>query len=243
MKISIITACFNSEKTIKKTIESILSQEYNNIEYILIDGDSSDSTISIIDNYKNNVAKVISEKDNGIYDALNKGIALATGDIIGFLHSDDYYPNPSIISTVVDNFKNNHIDMVWGNIAYVDGNGECKRHYSGKNINFNVGVMPPHPSVFIKRKSYQKHGEFNLNYKIASDYDLLFRFIVLNKLTHLYDKNIIINMTPGGTSTKNIFSTIRLNKEIYQIHKSHNRPIRIMNLLKKIPRRLGELFA
>jgi len=242
MKVSIITVVWNNKETIRDSIDSILSQTYQNIEYIIVDGGSNDGTVDVVKSYGDKIDKFISEADNGIYDALNKGIAISTGDIIGLLHSDDYYPNPNILSIVVEKFKNNDIDMIWGDIIYVNKKGESKRHYSGENINFNIGIMPPHPSVFIKKKCYEDFGYYNTDYRIAADYDLLFRFIKLNNLKCIYSNDIIVNMTPGGASNKNIFSSIKLNKEIYQIHKSHNRPISIFSLFKKIPRRISELI-
>tara|TARA_B100000287_G_scaffold431005_1_gene487389 strand:+ start:431 stop:1171 length:741 start_codon:yes stop_codon:yes gene_type:complete len=242
LKVSLITACYNSEKTIGRTIESILAQEYQNIEYIIIDGDSCDSTISIIDNYKSNISKVISDRDDGIYDALNKGAHLATGDIIGFLHADDFYPNKNIISNVIESFKKEDgLDIILGDVAFINENQEIGRYYSGKNFNFDIGIMPPHPAVFINKNCYEKFGYFNTDYKIASDYDLLFRFIKLNNVKYMYSKDIVVYMMPGGVSNKNIFSSIKLNKEIYQIHESHKQPISVFSLFKKIPRRISEL--
>jgi glycosyltransferase involved in cell wall biosynthesis len=243
LKISIITACINSEGTIRRTIESILLQDYDNIEYIIIDGDSSDSTISIINNYKNKVSKIISEKDNSIYDALNKGVHLATGEIIGFLHADDFYSTTSIVSNVIRIFEvNNNLDIVLGDVAFVNKSEKVERYYSGKNFNFDIGIMPPHPAIFINKNCYEKFGYFNTDYKIASDYDLLFRLIEIHNASYIYSKDIVVHMMLGGASNKNIFSSIKLNKEIYQIHKSHNRSISVFSLFKKIPRRLSELI-
>jgi len=244
LKVSLITACYNSGKTIERTIKSILSQEYNDIEYIIIDGDSSDSTIDIIDKHKNNIFKVISEKDNGIYDALNKGLKLATGNIVGFLHADDFYPNGSLISNVINSFeRDNNLDIVLGDVAFINKHAKISRYYSGENFNFDIGIMPPHPSVFIKKKCYEKFGLFNTNYKIAADYDLLFRLLKMNNIKYTYSKDIVVYMKPGGKSNKNFLSTINLNKEIYKIHKSYNSPIGILNLLQKIPIRIKEMFS
>jgi glycosyltransferase involved in cell wall biosynthesis len=242
MLVSIITVCYNSEKTISNTIESIINQDYPNIEYIIIDGKSSDNTLNIIKTYKQDYIKVISDRDNGIYDALNKGAHLATGDIIGFLHADDFYPNKNTISNVIKSFKgNNNLDIILGDVAFINKNEEIGRYYSGKNFNFDIGIMPPHPAVFINKNCYEKFGYFNTDYKIASDYDLLFRFIELNNVKYMYSKDIVVHMMPGGVSNKNIFSSIKLNKEIYQIHESHNQPISVFSLFKKIPRRISEL--
>tara|TARA_Y100001958_G_C21215547_1_gene540959 strand:+ start:1148 stop:1897 length:750 start_codon:yes stop_codon:yes gene_type:complete len=245
LKISIITVCYNSQKTISETIESVIRQKHLDKEYIIIDGGSSDNTLSIIKKYQNHIDKLISEKDNGIYDAINKGLKQANGDIIGLLHSDDHYPNDNVLSTVSQSFENNNVDIVWGNVALINENNNKKRFYSGKSIDvssFDVGVMPPHPSVFIKRTCYQKFGNFNLNYKIAADYDLLLRFLKIERLNYLYNSNILINMRLGGLSNSGIVSLYKINKEIYKIHKAHMIPISIFGFLKKIPLRIKELI-
>jgi len=243
LKITLITVCFNSEETISRTIQSVINQKYSQIEYIIIDGGSTDSTLSIIEKYKKFISIIKSENDDGIYDAINKGIILATGDLVGLLHSDDYYPNNQVITNVATSFKNDiSLDIVVGDVAFIDGKENIARYYSGEKFNFNIGMMPPHPSVFLKRKCYERFGSFNTNYKIAADYDLLFRFIKINKLKYSYSKNIIVNMSLGGKSNQNIFSIIRLNLEIYKIHQSHNYSISVIDLFKKIPIRLRELL-
>ena len=152
MKITLITVCFNSEETISRTIQSVINQKYSQIEYIIIDGGSTDSTLSIIEKYKKFISIIKSENDDGIYDAINKGIILATGDLVGLLHSDDYYPNSQVITNVITSFKNDiSLDIVLGDVAFIDGNENVARYYSGENFNFNIGMMPPHPSVFLKR--------------------------------------------------------------------------------------------
>jgi len=243
MKISLITVCFNSENTIRDTIESVISQTYKNIEYIIVDGASTDRTVEVIQSYGDKISQFISEKDDGIYVALNKGLQLASGDIIGFLHADDYYPNDEIISNVVGTFTNNSdCSIAMGDIAFIVHNNKLKRYYSGENFNFKIGIMPPHPAVFIKKKCYDMFGQFNPDYKIAGDYDLLFRFLELKKTKYQYNKDIIVYMSPGGTSNKNIFRTIKLNSEIYKIHKFHKKPMNMLSLLRKIPIRIQEVF-
>ena len=244
MKISLITVSYNSEKTIERTIRSVLSQDYLDIEYIIIDGDSSDNTLDIIQKFKKRISKVISEKDSGVYDAMNRGLLLASGQIIGFLHSDDYYPQNNIISNVINNFLNQtDTKLVIGDIALLNKKKKITRYYSGSNFNFQIGIMPPHPSVFIKKDCYKKFGNFNENYKIAADYDLLLRIIKIGKIKYSYSKTILVYMQDGGISNKNIFSKIYLNKEIYNIHKFHKTPISLFNLLKKIPTRFRELLS
>ena len=199
----------------------------------------------IIKKYQNHIDILISEKDNGIYDAINKGLKEAKGDIIGLLHSDDHYPNDNILSFVSQSFDKNNIDIVWGNVALIDENNNNKRFYSGKSIDvssFDKGIMPPHPSVFIKKSCYQKFGNFNLNYKISADYDLLLRFLKIENLKYLYNSKILVNMRLGGLSNSGIVSLYNINKEIYKIHKANMMPISILSLLKKLPLRIKELI-
>jgi glycosyltransferase involved in cell wall biosynthesis len=242
MKITLITVVRNNENTIENTIKSILSQKYKDIEYIIIDGASTDGTIKVINKYKKNINKFVTEPDRGIYDALNKGINISTGEIIGFLHADDWYPRVDILTNVSNEFTDNkNLDIIWGDVAFVNAKNERIRYCSGKNINFNIGIMPPHPSVFIKRQCYEKYGAFNINYRIAADYDLLYRLIVKYKLITKYSKRIIVNMSPLGISNKNLFSKYILNSEVCKIHKHHNNSIKYFDIFKKYLRRIKEL--
>ena len=244
LKVSIITVCFNSEKTIRDTIESVINQNYSEIEYIIVDGKSKDKTLSTIKSYHKSIKKVISEKDHGMYDALNKGIRAASGDLIGILNSDDRYSDENVISSIVRVFTNNQINIAWGDVAFIDKKNKVKRLYSGGDISpssFNNGIMPPHPSVFIKKNCYEKFGYFNTKYRIAADYDLLLRFLKLNNLRYFYMPKVLVKMKLGGVSNRSFSNVALLNKEIYEIHKSNGVPISIFNLMKKIPRRIMEL--
>jgi glycosyltransferase involved in cell wall biosynthesis len=246
LKVSLITVCFNSEKTIKRTIESVINQNYSDIEYIIVDGDSKDSTLSIIESYNMYIDKIISEKDLGMYYALNKGIENTSGDIIGIIHSDDIFFDNQVISNVVDVFNyNNKTDIVWGDIVFINNKNKIIRMYSGKKISsesFNYGIMPPHPSVFIKKYCYDEFGIFNTKYRIAADYDLIFRLIKINKIKYSYLPKILVQMNTGGLSNSSFLSILELNKEIYKIHNSSGFPISIFSLIKKIPKRFFELF-
>lgn len=219
MKVSIITVCYNSEKYILCNLESVQKQTYDNTEHVIIDGASGDNTLSILKRKVSGKALFISEPDKGIYDAMNKGIKKSTGDIIGTLNSDDFYYSDGIIDEVVSTFKNFDVDIVFGDVVFVNPNNLDKivRTYSAKNwspAKFVWGYMPPHPSVFIKKGFFEKLGLYKINYKIASDYELLIRFLKVNKLKYKYIPLKMVKMRLGGASTKNWKSNIILNEEI-----------------------------
>jgi glycosyltransferase involved in cell wall biosynthesis len=219
MKISIITVAYNSCTTIADTIESILSQDYPNIEYIIIDGGSKDGTIEIIESYGKQISKFISESDRGMYDAMNKGIRLATGDIISILNSDDFYADTSVISNVVNTFIESGSDSIFGDLLYVNANDLTKvtRYYSSAHFHpklFAYGWMPAHPTFFVKRWAYEHYGVFQTDYKIAADYELLTRFLARHQLSYTYLPAVMVRMRTGGASTTNLMSNWILNREI-----------------------------
>lgn len=218
MKVSIITVCYNSEKTIEDTIQSVIFQDYPDIEYIIVDALSSDSTMDIVKKYGNKIAKVISEKDNGLYDAINKGIQLAEGDIIGLLHSDDIYYDLNVLSNVVREFKKHKMDSLYADLLYVDKNDVKKviRYWKSKTYKdglFKEGWMPPHPTFFVKRNVFERLGVYNLSLKSASDYELMLRFLHKFKISTFYLSRVIIRMRVGGKSNLSLSNRIRANKE------------------------------
>lgn len=226
MKISIITATYNSAATIRDCIQSVNSQTYNNIEHIIIDGASKDNTLEIINNLPNRVTKIVSEPDKGIYDAMNKGIKAATGDVIGILNSDDFFTSDNIIEIVVENFKNCDIDALYGDVHFVNPDDITKsvRYYSSaifKPSLFRFGFMPAHPSFYMKRECYEKYGLYSLDYKIASDYDLLIRYLHREKIKYKYINKDFVTMRTGGVSTENFNSIVTLNKEIVRACKKY----------------------
>ncbi|MBA7579773.1 PGL/p-HBAD biosynthesis glycosyltransferase [subsurface metagenome] len=219
MKISLITATYNSSSTIAGCIASVNNQTYPNIEHIIIDGRSNDNTIEIIKSNPNRVSKIISEPDKGIYDAMNKGIKLATGDIIGILNSDDFFTSDEMIEKIVSVFKTKNIDGVYGDICFVNPENLNKvvRYYSSAWFNpslFRFGFMPAHPSFYVLRKCYENLGLYKTNFKIASDYELLIRYLKVNKLKTQYLDFCVVTMRTGGSSTRNLKSNWILNKEI-----------------------------
>lgn len=226
MKISIITATYNSEAHIADCVKSVNSQTYDNIEHIIIDGASKDNTVKIIEETPNRVTKIVSEPDKGIYDAMNKGIRMATGDVIGILNSDDFFTSDDVTETVADAFNNNDIDALYGDVHFVDPDdlNKCVRYYSSaifKPLLFRFGFMPAHPSFYMKKECYEKHGLYALNYKIASDYDLLIRYLHKEKIRYKYLKKDFVTMRTGGVSTENFKSRVTLNKEIVKACKKY----------------------
>jgi glycosyltransferase involved in cell wall biosynthesis len=183
MQISIITAVFNNAKLVESCINSVLTQYYKNIEYIIIDGVSTDGTVEIIDRYNGKISKWLSEPDNGIYDALNKGVKIATGDIVGFLHADDIYASDRILETVVKEMISHNVDSCYGDLLYVDKDDTSKVVRYWKSCPYQDGLflkgwMPPHPTFFVKKEIYEKYGLFNPNLGTAADYELMLRFLV-----------------------------------------------------------------
>ena len=218
MKVSIITTCKNSAATIEDTIKSVISQDYTSIEYIVIDGQSVDGTIQIIQKYRDNLSVFLSESDHGFYYALNKGISLATGEVIGILNSDDFYPSSTIISNVIDVFTREQADAVYGDLSYVDRIDTSKvirKWVSGKYTDgdFLGGWMPPHPTFFVKKSVYTQFGVFNTGFKSAADYEIMLRFIHKHKIKLAYLPELIVLMRIGGTSNVSLANRIKANLE------------------------------
>ena len=238
MKVSIITATYNREKTIQRAISSIKNQDYKNIQTIVIDGKSSDNTISIVKPLLTDGDILHSEADSGIYEALNKGLRFADGDIIGFLHSDDIFFNKNVISTVVKSFDENSVNVVFGDVCFFKHNNIDKivRRYRSKELSTKRlawGKMPAHPAIFIKRHIYNDIGIFNSNYKIAGDYEFLCRLAKYPKLKSTYLKKVFVKMQMGGASTSGLKSTILLNQETIRALKSNNMYTNYFMLLSK----------
>jgi glycosyltransferase involved in cell wall biosynthesis len=215
MKISIITVCFNSGKTIRTAVESVLAQNYKDVEYIVIDGGSTDDTLTILSEYQYVINHIISEPDNGIYDAMNKGIALATGDFIGILNSDDFYPNNRVLNEVAETHLNHpDVDILLGGVDFVYSGKITKviRHYPAlpfKPWKLRFGFMPPHPGAFIKRIAYKKVGHYKTNYRIGADFDFFVRAFLSYKLSYLTIDCHFVRMRVGGVSTSG-FSSYRV---------------------------------
>lgn len=244
MKISIITVVYNNEATIRQAIESVLTQSYPEIEYVIIDGNSQDSTVSIIEEYKNRLGYFISEPDKGLYDAMNKGIQAATGEVIGILNSDDLYQDNNVLLDVMSQFhSDSSLDIVYGDLVYVkkEAVNQVVRNWISKEYYtkfFDDGNVPPHPSLFLKNTVYKKVGFFDLDFKLASDYEFMFRVFKKNHFKSKYINRLIVKMRLGGETNKSIQNIINQNKEILKAWRQNglHPPLRLMPL--RISKRL-----
>lgn len=218
MKVSIITICYNSERTIEDTIHSVISQDYPNIEYIIIDGKSTDGTLKVIEKFKENVAVLISEEDNGLYDAINKGIKNATGDVVGLIHADDVLASSSVISKIAKTFTTNDCQALYGDLQYVDKSNLSKivRNWVAgeyKKDLFLRGWMPPHPTFYAKRELFDQFGFYNDGFSSAADYELMLRFIHKYEISLAYIQEVLVKMRVGGKSNVSIKNRIKANME------------------------------
>lgn len=242
MKVSIITVSYNNCETIEETIRSVLSQDYLNLEYIIVDGVSTDRSPEVIKGFGDKIAKIISEKDKGMYDAINKGIRAASGDIIGLLHADDLFENNKVVSLIVTAFTENHYDAIYGDLVYVERqntNNILRSWKSGKYHHgmFSKGWMPPHPTFYAKRELFSRYGFYNTAFRFASDYELMLRFIHKNTIRLGYIPQVLVRMRTGGKSNIRIGNRIAANKEDYNawvVNGLNPGLIRIIKPLSKI---------
>lgn len=249
MKVSIITSCYNREATIRGAIESVLGQDYPDIEYIVVDGASKDNSLQIINEYKDQINKIVSEPDRGMYEAINKGIRMATGDIIGLVHSDDFLYSPHTISNIVKQMKDTHADFLYGDGLFVNAentNKVVRKWIGGAYRLWKVrhGWLPLHPTCYIRREVMQKRGLYNETYKIAADSDLLFRYLLGGDLTVTYLKEYIIKMRMGGMSTDSARRKQMWNEDIkmYNSHGMNPTITKIEKMLWKVPQFIKAKF-
>ncbi len=239
MKISIITVVWDNKNTIRDAIDSVLGQTYKNIEYIVVDGASTDGTVEVVQSYGDQISKFVSEPDKGLYDAMNKGIALATGDIIGILNSDDFYIDKFVIERVVGEFKSRHVESVFADLVFVKPENLEKvvRYYDSSKFlpsKFMYALYPAHPTFFVKKIIYDKYGLFKTNYKIAADFDIMARFLYTNKISYSYIKKPLIKMRVGGVSTS--LSAIWTNsKEQLRVCEENGIKSNLFKILMKYP--------
>ncbi|EES0217726.1 beta1,3-glucosyltransferase [Escherichia coli] len=226
MRISIITATYNSEKTLLDTLLSLEKQTHPDIEYIVVDGASKDNTIELIKSNCTRVSKIICEPDHGIYDALNKGIQAASGDVIGFLHSDDLLAYDDVIADIAKTFESTGCDAIYGDLEYVAQNDTTKRIRLWESGSFSrfkmtVGWMPPHPSFYMKRECYSQFGCFSLDYRISADYDSLLRYILKQRISIEYLPKVLVKMRVGGISNRSVSSMVKKSMEDIRVMKQN----------------------
>ncbi len=215
LKISLITVCYNAAATLSKCIDSVLAQSYGNLEYIIIDGASTDGTPALISGYGSRIDHFISEPDNGLYDAMNKGIGLATGQVIGILNADDYFISNTVISAVAQAFQQSGADVVYANLNFVNPLGRIVRRWrSGSYVAgaFNRGWMPAHPAFYAKKSLFEQHGAYRLDYGSAADYELMMRMIHVHRVNVFYLNMTLLHMLTGGISNKSLINRVNIYK-------------------------------
>lgn len=238
MKISIITPCYNSAFTLEQTVLSVLNQDYPDIEYLVIDGDSTDKTLKILDKYSSQIRHLVTEKDDGHYHAINKGLKLASGEIIAILNADDFYTDDHVISGIIEKFISSNADAVYGDLHYVDKKDHNKvirdwisGHY--KPGLFLQGWMPPHPAFFVKANIYKKFGVFREDLSLSADYELMLRFIHCHQISLSYLPEVLVKMRAGGKGNTSILQRIKANLQDRKSWKVNNLNPDLLTLLKK----------
>lgn len=249
MIISIVTVCYNSANTIEQTLRSVIGQDHPNIEYIVIDGGSTDGTQEIIERFKRGIALYISEPDQGIYDAMNKGIQRATGDVVGLLNADDLYANSSVLSKVAKAFEDVTVEACYGDLIYFADRepGRVVRYWKAGEFKqglFSKGWNPPHPTFFVRRAHYQRLGVFDTAYAMGNDVELMMRFLEKHRLKTAYIPELLVKMRLGGVSNRAFKNIFVQNKNIIQAAKNLDLPFSIWKFIAgKLIHRLSQFVA
>lgn len=248
LKISVITVCFNSAETIADTLRSVASQTHAEVEHIVVDGGSSDGTLAIIDRHRERLAKIISEPDHGVYDAMNKGIMLATGDVVGFLNADDVYADATALAAIAAAFGTPGVEACYADLVYVDKQDMRKivRYWQPGEYRyglFRTGWMPPHPTFFVRREVFERFGMFDLQYRLQADFELAMRFLEVHRIRTAYIPRILVNMRMGGMSNNSYVNILKGNLEAYRACRKNGLPVGIFFILRKLYSRLPQFFS
>ena len=247
MRISIITVAYNAARTIADTLESVAAQTHPEIEHIVVDGASTDGTLDVIERHHDKLTKVISEPDRGIYDAMNKGIRVATGDVIGFLNADDVFAQKNVLAMVAEIMKREHLDALFGDVEFFrpDNPGRTIRRYSSAHFRpdrIAWGWMPAHPALFVRREVFQRVGVFRTDYRIAGDFEFVARAFGKNTLRYRHLPEVLVRMRTGGISTAGWRNTLLLNREVLRACRENGIPTNMLKILSKYPAKLLEYF-
>lgn len=248
LKISVITVSYNSENTIEDTIKSVINQRYSNLEYIIIDGGSTDGTLEKINKYRDQIDIMISEPDNGFYDGINKGIKRCTGDVVGLVNADDFYTDSSCVEKIAEAFsKNNNVDCVYGDLVYVEQEDTDKvvRVWKSKEYEDNLfltGWMPPHPTFYARKSLFDQFGYYDTNFKISADYELMLRFLHKHKINPFYLPHQLIKMRVGGISNNSLKNRILANQEDRLAWKKNGLQPNLFTLIRKPLSKIKQFF-
>ena len=242
MKISIITATYNSDKTITDTLDSVAAQSHDDIEHIIVDGQSRDDTLLILDAHRSQIARIISEPDRGIYDAMNKGIEVATGDVIGLLNSDDVFAERDSLREVATAMQDLGVDCCYGDLVYVDSGDLSRivRYWKSRPYEaglFRKGWVPPHPTFYVRRHVYERYGRFDLNYRLAADFELMLRFLEKHRIRSVYIPRVLVKMRLGGATNQSLANIFKQNVEIYRSARQHQIGMSVVKFV------LGKIWA
>ncbi len=245
-KVSVVTAVYNNAATVKDTLLSVASQNYPHVEHIIVDGASTDGTLDIVRRFASENAIIKSESDRGMYDAMNKGIALASGDIIGFLNADDVYAGPHVLAEIVDAIVENNVDAAYGDLVYVDRSdaGKIVRYWKSQIYHdglFEKGWMPAHPTFYARRGVYEKYGGYDLDYRRQSDFELTLRFLAVHKIKSAYIPKVLVRMRSGGAS-RGLRHIIEGNVEAYRACRRHSLDVSPFFIARKILSRVPQFF-
>ena len=248
MKVSIITVTYNSEKYLKDCIDSVVIQNYPNIEHIVVDGGSTDKTVDIIKSYGNKISKWLSEKDGGMYDALNKGMKMATGDIVGILNSDDMLYSQNGITEIVKCFQDKQVDSVYGDLAYVEQEETRRvlRYWKGfnyKRLRFLFGWMPAHPTFYVRKEIIDQLGGYETHYFSACDYEFMLRYLYKHRISSHYLPKLVVKMRVGGASNVTMSRRLRANRRDYLAMKSNEIPLPLVVSVLKPLRKLPQFYS